>query len=66
MPFGVIWRTAETAAGEKVAFVANLNKQPVSIKIPRRGIFSRWRDLLGDKKIGDVVELKSLEILLLK
>ena len=66
MPFGVIWRTAETAAGEKVAFVANLNKQPVSIKIPKRGIFSRWRDLLGDKKIGDVVELKSLEILLLK
>jgi hypothetical protein len=65
-PFGVIWRTAETAAGEKVAFVANLNKHTVEVKIPKRGMFSKWRDLLNGRPANGKVELKSMEILLLK
>jgi hypothetical protein len=65
-PFGVIWRTAKTAAGESVAFVANLNKHTVSIRIPKRGWLSKWRDLLNDRPANGTVELKSLEILLLK
>ena len=66
VPFGVIRRTGTTAAGEKVVFVANLNKHTVEVTVPKRSFFGKWRDILGGRTVHGKVELKSMEILLLK
>ena len=41
-PFGVMWRTARTAAGDDVAFIANLSRTTVDICLP-----GAWTDVLA-------------------
>ena len=60
-PFGVMWRNAVTPAGEKVAFLANLGRAPVDVKIA-----GRWQELLNGRDLGGTVGLKSMDVLLIK
>ena len=42
-PFGVMWRTARTANGDDVAFIANLSKSTVELRLP-----GAWTDVLAN------------------
>ena len=44
-PFGVMWRTARTAKGDEVAFIANLSKATVEICLP-----GAWTDVLANEE----------------
>ncbi len=65
-PFGVMWRTGKTAAGEKMAFVTNLSKQPVTVKIAKPGFFGKWTELLRGRDVSGEVRLEPLDLLMLK
>ena len=43
-PFGVMWRTARTAKGDEVVFIANLSRSPVEICMP-----GAWTDVLAQE-----------------
>ena len=61
--FGVLWRTARTAAGERVAFLTNLSRETVSITVDAP---DRWMELLRGRKVAGTNVLKPLDVLLLK
>ncbi|MDD4623418.1 MAG: hypothetical protein PHG71_09310, partial [Kiritimatiellae bacterium] len=65
-PFGVMWRTAKTAAGTKVAFIANLAKTPVTVNIAKPGRAGGWTELLNGRDVSGEVVLKPMDVLLLK
>ena len=65
-PFGVMWRTAKTAAGADVAFVTNLSKEPVTVRIGRSATGAVWKELLNGRDASGDVVLKSMDLLLLK
>ena len=60
-PYGVIWRTGRTSAGERVAFVANLNRRNIAL-----GIEGKWRELLKGCDVSRETDLAPCEVLLLK
>ena len=61
-PFGVMWRTGRTAAGEQMAFLANLSRSPAELSIP-----GRWTDVFGGGGAApSKVILRPYDILLLK
>jgi len=59
--FGVMWRTARTAAGEDVAFVTNLSKSPATVRIP-----GTWREVRDGRAVSGAVTLQPLDLLILK
>jgi len=65
-PFGIMWRTGKTAAGEKMAFVTNLSKQPVTVKIAKPSFFGKWTELLCGRDVSGEVRLEPLDLLMLK
>ena len=60
-PYGVIWRTGRTAAGESVAFIANLRREPVALRLD-----GTWRELLKECDVSGVFDLAPCEVILLK
>ena len=59
-PYGVIWRTGKTAAGDMVSFVANLRRGAVSLEC-----HGEWCDLLKGRRISGVFTLAPCETVLL-
>ena len=60
-PYSVIWRTGRTAAGEDIAFVANLRREPVALSLE-----GAWRELLNERDVSGVFDLASCEVILLE
>lgn len=60
-PYGIIWRTGKTAAGEHVAFIANLSRNDAALRIE-----GSWRELLADRDVSDAFTLAPCEVLLIK
>jgi len=60
-PYGIIWRTGKTAAGENVAFIANLSRNDAALRIE-----GSWRELLADRDVSDAFTLAPCEVLLIK
>lgn len=60
-PYGVIWRTGKTARGERVTFVANLNRSRTIVRIE-----GNWRELLNGRDLSRDITLAPCEVLLLK
>lgn len=60
-PYGVIWRTGRTAAGENVAFIANLRREPVALRLD-----GTWRELLNERDVSGTFTLAPCEVVLLK
>lgn len=64
-PVPALWRTAETPDGRRVAFVTNLAKTPVTVRIPGPGADACWTELLAGRAVAGEVALKPLDVLLL-
>ena len=60
-PYGVIWRTGRTAAGERVAFIASMNRSETTLRLG-----GEWRELLKDRDVSGTFTLAPCEVLLLK
>ena len=61
-PFGVMWRTARTAAGEEVAFITNLSKAPVDLKVP-----GGWVDVFsGGGRVPPTIRMEPYDMRLMK
>ena len=61
LPYGIIWRTGKTSAGERVAFVANLGRGDRSLRID-----GSWRELLAERDVSGAFTLAPCEVLLIK
>jgi len=64
--FGVMWRTARTAAGADVAFVTNLSRETATVRIARPGGDGQWTELLNGRNVAGDVVLKPMDLLLMK
>jgi beta-galactosidase GanA len=60
-PYGVIWRTGRTAAGERVAFIASMNRSETALRLG-----GEWRELLKGRDVSGTFTLAPCEVLLLK
>ena len=59
-PYGVIWRTGRTAAGERVAFIASMNRSGTALRLG-----GEWRELLKGRDVSGTFTLAPCEVLLL-
>jgi hypothetical protein len=61
-PFGIMWRTARTSAGEDVAFIANLSRETVELSVP-----GCWNDVLGGgASVPSALKMKPLDLIVMK
>jgi beta-galactosidase GanA len=60
-PYGVIWRTGRTAAGERIAFIASMNRRENALRLG-----GEWRELLKGRDVSGTFTLAPCEVLLLK
>ena len=60
-PYGVIWRTGRTSAGERVAFIASMNRKDVAVRLD-----GAWRELLNNRDVSGPFTIAPCEVLLLK
>ena len=60
-PYGVIWRTGRTSAGERVAFIASMSRKGVAVRLD-----GAWRELLNNRDVSGPFTIAPCEVLLLK